>query len=146
MASPAKDTRATVIPALRYGDARAAIEFLCNAFGFEKNFVVDGPDNTVAHAQLIFGNGMIMLGSHPHEGEYGQWVQPPQPPALVNTQGIYCIVKDPDAHCARARAAGAKIVMPPTDQDYGGRDYTARDPEGHVWTFGTYDPWSQAQA
>jgi uncharacterized glyoxalase superfamily protein PhnB len=85
-----------------------------------------------------------MLGSHPHEGEYGRFVQPPPAPALVNTQGIYCIVKDPDAHCARAKAAGATIVMPLTDQDYGGRDYTARDPEGHVWTFGTYDPWSHA--
>jgi uncharacterized glyoxalase superfamily protein PhnB len=85
---------------------------------------------------------MIMLGSHPHEGEYGQWVQPPEPPAFVNTQGIYVIVTDPDKHCARARAAGAEILMKLTDQEYGGRDYTARDPEGHVWTFGTYDPWT----
>jgi uncharacterized glyoxalase superfamily protein PhnB len=146
MATTAKDTRVTVIPGLRYRDARAAIEFLCNAFGFEKNLVVDGPNNTIAHAQLSFGNGMIMLGSHPHEGEYGEFVQPPQPPKLVNTQGIYCIVNDPDAHCARAKAAGAAILIPLTNQDYGSRDYTARDPEGHVWTFGTYDPWSQAQA
>ena len=63
MASQAKDTSATIIPALRYRDARAAIEFLCRAFGFEKTLVVDGPNNTIAHAQLTFGNGMIMLGS-----------------------------------------------------------------------------------
>lgn len=138
MASPAKPTGATIIPALRYRDAPGAIAFLCDAFGFEKGLIVDGPGGTIAHA---FGNGMIMLGSHPHEGEYGQWVQPPEPPALVNTQGTYVIVADPDAHCARAKAGGAEILMKLTDQDYGGRDYTARDPEGHVWTFGTYDPW-----
>jgi uncharacterized glyoxalase superfamily protein PhnB len=142
MASLAKPTRATIIPALRYRDARGAIDFLCDAFGFEKQLVVDGPSGTIAHAQLTFGNGMIMLGSHPHEGEYGKLVQPPEPPAFLNTQGIYVIVTDPDAHCARAKAAGAEIVMKLTDQDYGGRDYTARDPEGHVWTFGTYDPWA----
>jgi len=142
MAGPAKQTRATIIPALRYRDARGAIEFLCTAFGFEKGLVVDGPNGTIAHAQLTFDNGMIMLGSHPHEGEYGTWVQPPEPPEFVNTQGIYAIVADPDAHCARAKAGGAEILMSPTDRDYGGRDYTARDPEGHVWTFGTYDSWT----
>jgi uncharacterized glyoxalase superfamily protein PhnB len=142
MASLAKPTRATVIPGLRYRDARGAIEFLCTAFGFEKGLIVDGPNNTIAHAPLSFGNGMIMLGSHPHEGEYGKLVRPPEPPSFVNTQGLYVIVTDPDAHCARAKAAGAEILIPLTDQDYGGRDYTARDPEGHVWTFGTYDPFA----
>ena len=142
MASLAKSTRTTVIPGLRYRDARAAIEFLCNAFGFEKGLIVDGPDNTVAHAQLSFGNGMIMLGSHPHVGEYGEWVRPPEPPSLINTEGTYVIVTDPDAHCARAKAAGAQILLKLTDHDYGGRDYTARDPEGYVWTFGNYDPWA----
>jgi uncharacterized glyoxalase superfamily protein PhnB len=142
MASLAKQTRATVIPGLRYRDAKAAIEFLCNAFGFEKHLVVDGPNNTIAHAQLAFGNGMIMLGSHPHEGEYGEWVRPPEPPALINTQGIYVVVSDPDAHCARAKAAGARIVMALSDKPHGGRDYTTRDLEGHLWTFGSYDPWA----
>ena len=142
MAGLTKSTGATIIPALRYRDARAAIEFLCHAFGFEKGLVVDGPNGTIAHAQLTFGNGMIMLGSHPHEGDYGKWVQPPKAPSLVNTQGIYVIVNDADVHCARAQAHGAEILMHLTNQDYGGRDYTARDPEGHVWTFGTYDPWN----
>ena len=106
MTSPAKASRATVIPGLRYRDARAAIEFLCDAFGFEKGLIVDGPNGTIAHAQLTFGNGMIMLGSHPHEGEYGEWVRPPEAPALINMQGIYVVVSDPDAHFARARTAG----------------------------------------
>jgi uncharacterized glyoxalase superfamily protein PhnB len=142
MPSLAKQTRATIIPGLRYRDAKAAIEFLCNAFGFEKGLIVDGPDNTIARAQLVFGNGMIMLGSHPHEGEYGEWVRPPEPPALINTMGVYVVVSDPDAHLARAKAAGAKIVMPISDKEYGGRDYTARDSEGNIWTFGSYDPWA----
>jgi len=141
MASSAKATRATVIPGLRYSDARAAIEFLCSAFGFEKGLIVDGPNGTIGHAQLTYGNGMIMLGSHPHESEYGQRVQPPALPARVNTQGIYVVVADPDAHCARAKAGGAEILMKLTNHDYG-RDYTARDPEGHVWTFASYDPWT----
>ena len=138
MPSFTKSTRAAIVPALRYRDARVAIDFLCNAFGFEKGLIVEGPGNSIAHAQLTFGNGMVMLGSHPHEGDYGRWVQPPERPALVNTQGICVIVSDPDTHCARAQAHGAEILMPLTDQEYGGRDYTARDPEGHVWTFGTY--------
>jgi uncharacterized glyoxalase superfamily protein PhnB len=137
MATLAKDTRCTTIATLRYRDANAAIAFLCNAFGFEKHLVVPGPGNTVAHAQLTFGNGMIMLGSHPHEGEFGQWVQPPQTPDGLNTHSIYVVVTDADAHHARAEAAGAKIIRPPTEEDYGGRDYSGRDPEGYIWSFGT---------
>jgi uncharacterized glyoxalase superfamily protein PhnB len=142
MATLSKDTRCTTIITLRYRDANAAIEFLCNAFGFERHLVVPGPDNTVAHAQLTFGNGMIMLGSHPHEGEFTKWVQPPQTPDAVNTHSIYVVVTDADAHHARAKSAGARIVRPLTDEDYGGRDYSARDPEGYIWSFGTYDPWA----
>jgi len=132
-----------VIPSLRYRDAPAAIEFLCNAFGFERHAVYEGPKNTIAHAQLTLGTGMIMLGSHPHEGEYGKWMQPPAAPGRINTHGIYVIVDDADAHHARAKAAGAEIVMPLADKDHGGRDYTARDPEGYLWTFGTYDSWAE---
>ena len=142
MAGLAKPTPCTIIPAMRYRDARAAIEFFCNAFGFERQAVYDGADGRIAHAQLTFGNGMIMLGSHPQEGEYGNWVQPPQARDGVNTHGLYVVVSDADAHYERAKAGGAHILRPPTDQDYGGRDYTCRDLEGFVWTFGTYDPWA----
>jgi uncharacterized glyoxalase superfamily protein PhnB len=69
-------------------------------------------------------------------------VQPPAPPTRVNTQGTYVVVADVDGHYARAKAAGAEIVLDLKKQDYGGRDYTCRDLEGHVWTFGTYDPWA----
>ena len=84
---------------------------------------------------------MIMLSSHPNQGEYGKWVQPPATKDSVNTHGIYVVVSDCDAHYARAKEGGAEILRLPVDQDYGGRDYTARDCEGYIWTFGTYDPW-----
>ena len=117
----------------------AAIDWLCKAFGFEKKMVVPAEGGRAAHAELVLGNGMIMLGDA--ETEYGRVVRPAEPPERVNTQGIYVVVDDADAHCARARAADAEIVRELVTQDCGGRDYTARDLEGHVWTFGTYDPW-----
>jgi uncharacterized glyoxalase superfamily protein PhnB len=140
MASNPKNTVSTVIPTMRYRDANAAIEWLCKAFGFEKHLVVPGENGTVAHAQLSFGNGMIMLGSA-REDEFGQWVKPPRETGGIGTQSAYVIVEDADAHHARAKAAGAEIVMEVEDQDYGGRLYSCLDPEGHLWSFGTYDPW-----
>ena len=128
----------SVIPALQYRDAKAAIDFLCKAFGFEKNAVYEEPDGSIAHAQLILGNGMIMLGSV-KDSEYSKLLVRPTDAGGV-TMSVYVVVDDADAHFARAKAAGATIVREPVTQDYGGRDYTCKDPEGHVWTFGTYDP------
>jgi uncharacterized glyoxalase superfamily protein PhnB len=142
MSAYAKQTRATVIPALQYRDAPAAVDWLCQTFGFEKRMVVPGENGTIAHAELTFGNGMVMLGSR-KDTDYGRLLTEPRQAGAV-TQGLYAIVDDADAHYARAKAAGAEIVMDIRTQDYGGRDYTCRDPEGHVWTFGTYDPWAQS--
>jgi uncharacterized glyoxalase superfamily protein PhnB len=136
----AKQTTATVIPALQYQDAPAAIAFLCKAFGFEKMAVYEGEGGTIEHAQLTLGNGMVMLGSA-KDTDYGKLLVRPHAAGGV-TMSVYCIVADPDAHFARAKAAGAEITREPVTQDYGGRDYTCKDPEGHVWTFGTYDPWA----
>ncbi len=136
----AKATTATIIPALQYRDAAAAIEFLCRAFGFEKKAVYEGEGGAIAHAELTLGNGMVMLGST-KETEYGRMLVRPREAGGV-TMSVYVIVEDCDAHFARAKAAGAEIVLEPVTQDYGGRDYTCKDPEGHVWTFGTYDPWA----
>jgi uncharacterized glyoxalase superfamily protein PhnB len=138
----ASTTKATIIPAFRYRDAHAAIDFLCRGFGFERHAVYEGPDGTIAHAQLVLGPSMIMLGSATNDGDYGQWVKPPASRDAATTQGLYVVVDDCDAHCARARAAGAVIVREPENEDYGGRGYTCRDLEGHVWSFGTYDPWA----
>jgi uncharacterized glyoxalase superfamily protein PhnB len=128
----------SVIPALQYKDAKAAIEFLCRAFGFEKNAVYEAPDGSVAHAQLTLGNGMVMLGSV-KDSEYSKLLVRPADAGGV-TMSVYVVVEDADTHFARAKADGATIIREPVTQEYGGRDYTCKDPEGHVWIFGTYDP------
>jgi uncharacterized glyoxalase superfamily protein PhnB len=136
------DSSATIIPTLRYREAPAAIEWLCKAFGFEKHLIVPGENGAIAHAQLTFGNGMIMLGTT-RADEFGQLTKAP---SLVGgaTQSPYIVVTDIDGHYARAKAAGAKIVIEIKDEDYGGRDYSCADPEGHLWSFGSYDPWAPA--
>lgn len=131
---------ATIIPALRYRDAAAAIEWLCRAFGFEEHLVVPGENGAIAHAQLTFGNGMIMLGSG-RDGDYNELIVQPADAGGV-TQAPYIVVDEVDAHYARAKEAGAEIVIDIADQDYGGRLYVCRDLEGHVWNFGSYDPWA----
>ena len=132
----------TIIPTLRYADAPAAIDWLCTAFGFERHLVVPGEDGDVAHAQLKRGNAMIMLGGH-RDDDFGRLMRLPEQ-AGGCTQSIYVVLPDVDAHCERARQAGAEVLREPMDEDYGGRGYTCRDLEGHVWTFGSFDPWVEA--
>jgi len=144
MASIPKNTRATIIPGLRYRDAVKAIDWLCAAFGFEKQAVYPHEDGTIMHAQLTFGNGMIMLGSVPKtETEWGKWIKQPDELGGVQTQAPYLVVDDADAVYARAKAAGAEIVRDIKDEGYGGRGFSCRDLEGHLWHLGTYDPWEQ---
>ena len=138
----AKDTTVTVIPCLLYRNAPAVIEWLCRTFGFEKQLVVEGEVGAIDHAQLSFGNGMIMIGSV-SESEYGQLIKQPDEIGGAETQSAYLIVSDADAIYARAKAAGAKIVIDIKDEDYGGRGFTCRDIEGHLWNIGTYDPWEK---
>ena len=132
-------TGTTIIPCLTYRNAPAAVEFLCKAFGFEKKMVMEGEGGIIAHAELTLGNAMIVLGSV-KDTDYGHLVKPPKEVGF-STQTLYLGVDDSDAHHARAVKAGARVMLPLKTQDYGGRDYTCRDVEGNVWTFGTYDPW-----
>ena len=127
----------TVIPGLRYQDAKAAIAFLVDAFGFEPGLVVEGEGDIIEHGQLIHGAGMVMLGST-RDDEYSRLVGSDTSPTAT---GVYVIVEDVAAHAEQARAAGAEILIEPAEQDYGGSNYTARDPEGHIWNFGSYNPW-----
>ena len=137
----ADQTKSTVIPGLRYRDAPAAIEWLCKVIGFEKQFVVPGdtPD-TVLHAQLKLGGGMIMLGSV-SDNDFGRLMKQPDEIGGSETQCSYVVVDDADIVYEKARASGAEIVMPIKDEEYGGRAFTCRDPEGHIWAVGTYNPW-----
>ena len=129
-----------MIPAMRYEDA--AVDWLCRAFGFKPHAVYRDGAGKVVHAELSFGNGMIMLGPNV-ESAFGQFMTMPNATGGRCTQTTYVIVDDADAHHAQAVAAGAEVVMPLRDESYGSREYSCRDPEGHIWTFGTYDPWAQ---
>lgn len=126
--------RNAIVPALSYADPKAAIAFLEAAFGFEPSLVVSHADGSIGHAELTYGNGQVMLGPM----GWADWAKSPQAVSGANTQTVHVAVADVDAHCARARAAGAEILAEPADQFYGDRTYRARDPEGHVWTFGQH--------
>ena len=144
MTNSSKTNSPTIIPTLRYRDAPSAIDWLCKAFGFAPHLVVPGEGEAIAHAQLVLGNGMIMLGSA-GDDEFGRLQRPPDTPDAPVSQSPYIIVVDVDAHHATAVAAGAQVVMAPKDEDYGGRGYSCRDPEGNLWNFGSYDPWEETQ-
>lgn len=121
----------SIYPTLRYDDAKAAIRFLVDAFGFTEKSVMENDDGTIAHAELAWpGGGLVMVGQRRAE---------PSPFDTGRTV-TYLALDDPDAHHARAVKAGAEIVQELTDQDYGSREYAARDPEGNIWSFGTYRP------
>ena len=138
----AKNTRATVIPCLRYREAPAAIDWLCEVFGFERHLVVPNDSGGIAHAQLSFGNGMVMVASADQESEYGDLVNLPDQVGGVETQSPYLVVNDADAVYERAKAAGAQIIIEIKNEDYGGRGFTCRDLEGRLWNVGTYDPFA----
>lgn len=132
-----------LISSLCYQDAPAAIAWLEKAFGFKPHLVVPGEEGEVVHSQIKTEDGsqMIMLYSARNEEAF----RLQRPPVVLGgcNQSLYLVVEDVDAHHERALAAGAKITMPPTAQDYGGSCYTCADPEGHVWNFGSYDPWAE---
>ena len=135
MTTAAGSTSANIFPCLYYRDATAAIGWLCRAFGFVERMRAPGADGTVAHAELSFGDGVIMVAScKPEQG----WVSPLDLPAVNQAISVY--VPDPDAHYARAKSAGAEIVRDIQDEEYGARGYLAKDIEGNHWYFGDYRP------
>ncbi|RYY76408.1 MAG: glyoxalase [Gammaproteobacteria bacterium] len=134
------ESSSCVIPTLRYQNGQAAIEWLCEAFGFEAQLIIPDETGAVAHAQLVYNNGMIMLGAATNN-EFHELVQSTFESGGVGSQSVYTVVKDIDEHHRKAVAAGARIVIELRDEAYGGRGYSCVDPEGHVWNFGTYDPW-----
>jgi uncharacterized glyoxalase superfamily protein PhnB len=120
---------------LFYDEVAPAIEFLKAAFGLEERFVDRSPSGKVEHAQLAYGAGVVMLGA---TGTYEGYRPRKSPAALGGLNGgVYLFVDDVDAHAQRAAAAGAKIIMQPTDMPWGDRLYCAEDPEGQFWMFAT---------
>ncbi|MCK8481693.1 VOC family protein [Psychroserpens algicola] len=132
--------KACIIPVIQYKNAKAAIEWICESFGFEKRLVVPGENCTIIHAQLTYGNSMIMLSSE-NNNEYGKLINTPNCLNEINTQAPYIIVEKIDDHYKNAVAKGAKILIEIKDEAYGGRGYTCKDLEGHIWSFGSYNPW-----
>lgn len=119
-----------VHPVLKYDDAHAAIDFLERAFGFERLAVHEGDDGKVVHAELRAGEAYVALSSTgAGDPVYEQG---------AHRTSLYAVTDEVDPLFERAKAAGAEVIMEPTDQDYGSRDFSVRDPEGNVWAFGTY--------
>ena len=130
MAEP-NTPRPAIIPSVVYKDHRAALEWLQKAFGFEILFVLTDSKGDIVHAEMSHGDGVVMVSN-----EFAAWAKSPASVGGMNTQRIHVRIDSGiDEHCARARAAGAKIVGEPSDQFYGDRTYSAQDPEGHYWTF-----------
>jgi uncharacterized glyoxalase superfamily protein PhnB len=124
-----------IYPSLTYENALSAIDWLCNAFGFTKRFVVPGPENRVEHSELSLGTGVVMVGSPKTEDNRMS------PKALSGVaQALSVYVEDPDAHYKVATAAGARVARELRTEEYGARGYMALDPEGHLWYFGNYRP------
>lgn len=142
MSNSARKCTSTVIPALRYRDAVAAIDWLCHAFGFEKKAVYPNVDGTIGHAELTLGNGMVMLSSVVNNTPYSRLLRQPDEIGRIETQSPCLIVSDCDAVYKTAKDAGAEMVIDIADMSYGGRAFTCRDPEGHLWNVGSYDPWA----
>ncbi len=135
MAQSVSSQAPNIFPALRYKDASAALQWLSRAFGFETLLEVPMPDGKIAHAEMKLGPGVIMLGAI-HDDPGNPW-------GTVR-QGIYVYMEDVSAHYARAKAAGADIVRELQETPYGSREYSVRDIEGHLWSFGTFHPGTPA--
>ena len=125
---------------MRYRDVAAAADWLCAAFGFEKQSVALSESGAVHYAQLTFGNAMLMLAPV-RDTPLDRFMKQPDESGGAETQSCYFVVDDAGVHYARAKAAGAEILLDLQDDVFGGRGYSCRDPEGHIWAFGTYDPW-----
>jgi uncharacterized glyoxalase superfamily protein PhnB len=120
----------SIYPVLKYKDAHAAIDFLERAFGFERRDVHEGDGGAIVHAELGFGDQLLALSS--------TGVGNPVFEQGAGRTTVYVAVDEVDSLHDRAKAAGAEIVMALEDQGYGSRDFAARDPEGNIWSFGTY--------
>ncbi len=145
MSTFAKNCKSSVIPAMRYRQPQTMIDWLCSALGFEKQAVYLGPNNVVMHAQLTFGNGMIMIGSVENESPASKLYKQPDEIGGAETQSSCLIVSGIDAIYATAKKAGAKMLFDLEEKEYGGKTFTCADPEGHLWHIGTYDPWESPQ-
>ncbi len=132
----------TVVPALRYHDAHAAIDWLERIFGFTRKAIFESTNGTVDHAELVLGQGMVMLGSASNKNPYPDHMAHPQDLNGRSTSTMYVIVPDCNPVYARVQAEGVQILGELKTMDYGGQAFSVVDPEGYVWSVGEYDPWA----
>jgi len=131
----------TTIPAIRYADAYQAIEWLKKALGFTEKAVYRNAAGAVEHAELLLGNGMVMIGTAGLHKETAHWFTLPHAAGAV-TGSVYLIVPDCALTYASAKAAKAEFLQELESKDYGGKAFIVRDPEGYIWSIGEYNPWS----
>ncbi len=132
-----------LIPSCRYKDAHAAIEWLERVLGFVRHAVHDGPDGTVAHAQMMFGEtGMLMLGSATNANPVAHLVATPGEIGGRVTSPIYLVVSDCLPVWEKVKSAGANVVQELRTMEYGGSSFSVVDPEGYLWSVGEYNPWA----
>ncbi|WP_062226691.1 VOC family protein [Aureimonas frigidaquae] len=129
-----------IIPTLRYRDVDTAIDWLTEVVGFTAEMVMEDEDGLVSHAELTLDGGMLMLGSLRDDALGSLQITPDEAGGV--TQSTYIVIRDADALFQRISASGAEIVLPLRDEPYGSREFSCRDFEGHVWNFGTYDPFA----
>jgi uncharacterized glyoxalase superfamily protein PhnB len=136
---------ASIIPSVRYRDAQAAITWLERVLGLHRQAVYEGADGRVEHAQMTYGGGMLMLGSTGGDSTYAQHSVQPDEIGDRETAGLCLIVEDCEAVYEKAKAEGAEIVVELHAPEYGGKAFNCKDPEGHVWWVGSYDPWKSSE-
>ena len=126
----------TIFPAVRYRDADTALSWLKAAFGAEEKSVYRDDRGHIQHAEIRLGTAVVMFGQYGDDGFLGGSAPDPR----AGTISLYIAVADPDRHHERAVAADAEVVRGLTDTSYGSREFSVRDPEGNLWSFGTYNP------
>ncbi len=131
------------IPNLIYSDANAAVDFVKTAFGFTEHGVFKDEMGNIIHAQLVLGKALVMINPFNPHTAFGKMLNIPRNLNGFNTQTPYFIIENVDSHYQKAMANGAKIVMDIKDEDYGGRGYSCKDPEGNIWSFGSYNPYAE---
>ena len=138
------ENKVRIIPSIGYQDAKKAIKWLCDAFNFDEGAVYETDEGKIAHAQLTYKGNMIMLGSSDSGSEFSNFIRHPKQMSGFVTQSPYIIVDDDEieAHYEKAKLHGAEILLELKSEDYGGKNYTCKDLEGHIWNFGSYDPWA----
>ncbi|MEQ8413417.1 MAG: hypothetical protein RIB71_03090 [Imperialibacter sp.] len=133
----------SIIPCLGYNEALNAIDWLCNAFGFEKHQVFAEENGVVSHAELVLGNCMIMVGTQDSGSPYSRLIKHPSAVGSFETQSPYIVLDESevDALYEKAKKHGARMAIELKQESYGGKNFSCYDLEGHLWNFGSYDPW-----